>query len=154
MDYLTLKWLHVGFSTLLFGTGIGSAFYFLAAARQRDARILAFVASRVVLADWLFTTPMIVLQPASGAWLALRAGLPWDTPWLAAAIALYAVAVACWLPVVVLQLRMRDLAQAAAASGAPLPPVFAGLLRAWIALGAVAFVAFVAIFHLMVVKPH
>jgi uncharacterized membrane protein len=153
VDYLTLKWLHVVFSTVLFGTGIGSAFYFLAAARHGEPRIAAFVAARVVLADWLFTTPMVVLQPLTGVWLAQRAGLPLGTPWLATAIALYAIAVACWIPVVVLQLRMRDLARRAAAAGAPLPDAFRGLLRAWIALGGVAFVAFVAIFHLMVAKP-
>lgn len=153
MDYLTIKWLHVGFSTVLFGTGIGSAFFFLAAALQKDVRVFAFVAGRVVLADWLFTTPMVILQPLTGAWLAQRAGLPLGTPWLATAIALYGVAIACWIPVVVLQLRLRDLARAASATGEPMPPAWRGLLQAWVALGAVAFAAFVAIFWLMVVKP-
>lgn len=153
MEYLTLKSLHVLFSTVLFGTGVGSAFYFLAAARHGEPRIVAFVAARVVLADWLFTTPMILLQPLTGVWLALRAGLPPATGWLATATALYLVAVACWIPVVVLQLRMRNLARQAAAAQLPLPPAFGDLLRGWIALGAVAFVAFLAIFHLMVAKP-
>ena len=153
MEYLTLKWLHVLFSTGLFGTGMGSAFYFLAAARSGEPRTVAFVAARVVQADWLFTTPMIVLQPLTGVWLGQRAGLAFDTPWLATAIALYLVAVACWIPVVVLQLRMRDLARASAAADAPLPQAFRGLLAGWIALGSVAFIAFVAIFHLMVAKP-
>jgi uncharacterized membrane protein len=153
MDYLTLKWLHVLFSTVLFGTGIGSAFYFLAAARQAEPRVVAFVAARVVLADWLFTTPMIVLQPLTGAWLVQRAGLSYESRWLQAAIALYVVAVACWIPVVVLQLRMRDLAREAVTADRPLPPAFRGLLFGWIALGGVAFVALVAIFHLMVAKP-
>lgn len=153
MDYLTLKWLHIVFSTVLFGTGIGSAFYFLAAARHGEPRIVAFVAARVVLADWLFTTPMIVLQPLSGIWLAQRAGLAFSTHWLATAMALYLVAVACWVPVVVLQLRMRDLARRAQSAGAPLPAAFRGLLLGWMALGSVAFVAFIAIFYLMVAKP-
>jgi uncharacterized membrane protein len=115
--------------------------------------VVAFVAARVVLADWLFTTPMVVLQPLTGLWLVQRAGLALDTPWLATAIALYLAAVACWIPVVLLQLRMRDLARQAATTGTPLPQAFRELLRRWIALGAVAFVAFVAIFHLMVAKP-
>lgn len=153
MEYLTLKWLHVLFSTVLFGTGIGSAFYFLAAARHGEPHVVAFVAARVVLADWAFTTPMIVLQPLTGAWLVQRTGLALDTPWLATAVALYLAAVACWIPVVILQQRMRDLARQAAAAGTGLPHTFHGLLRSWIALGAVAFVAFVAIFHLMVAKP-
>lgn len=153
MEYLITKWLHVGFSTILFGTGVGSAFYFLAASRSGDARITAFVAQRVVLADWLFTSPMVVMQPLSGIYLMHLARIPFDTPWIRHAFALYAVAIAAWLPVVWLQLRMRGLALAAAAAGTALPPRFGVLLTAWIALGTLAFFAFVSIFYLMVVKP-
>ena len=82
MDYLVVKWIHVLSSTLLFGTGVGSAFYLLLASRQADARIAAFVARRVVWADWLFTATTAIIQPLSGAWLVNRAGLAWSAPWL------------------------------------------------------------------------
>lgn len=153
MEYLIAKWLHIGFSTILFGTGVGSAFYFLTASRANDARITAFVSARVVLADWLFTTPMVILQPASGLYLMHLARIPFDARWIHEASVLYAIAIAAWIPVVWLQLRMRDLAGDAAWSGQALPPRYFVLLRWWIALGVVAFVAFVWIFYLMVVKP-
>lgn len=56
-------------------------------------------------------------------------------------------------PMLCLQMRMRDLAQAAAVRGEPLPPAYHRCLVVWILLGCVAFVAMVVIFHLMVTKP-
>ncbi len=57
MDYLTVKWLHILVSTVLFGTGIGSAFHLFVASRRGDPRTVAWVADKVVPADWLLTTP-------------------------------------------------------------------------------------------------
>ena len=51
MDYLTLKWIHVLSSTILFGTGVGSAYYFLRAHLSRDARIAEAVSRYVIVAD-------------------------------------------------------------------------------------------------------
>jgi len=153
MSYLLLKWVHVVSSTLLFGTGIGSAFYLLVASLRRDPRAVAAVASIVVLADWLFTATTIVLQPASGLLLTRVAGFSLDSAWLRHSMLLYALAVLCWLPVIVLQMRLRDLAGAAARNGLPLPPAYWRVLRIWVALGLVALVAFIAIFYLMVAKP-
>jgi uncharacterized membrane protein len=152
MEYLWLKWLHVLTSTLLFGTGIGSAFHLLLATLHRDARVVAAVAGFVVIADWLFTATTVVLQPLTGAWMVHVAGWSWETPWLTWSVALYALAVACWLPVVWLQMRLRDLARQAAAAQSPLPASYWRAFRAWVALGVPAFVAFVAVFYLMVVK--
>src|SRR5687767_172415 len=125
MDYLLMKWLHVLSSTLLFGTGLGSAYYMLmaslAARRSGDARPVAVVVRFVVIADWLFTTTTIVFQPLSGWYLASVAGWPLSTPWIAWSLALYVLAGACWLPVVWMQLRMRDMALQAAQRGEPLP---------------------------------
>lgn len=153
MDYLLVKWLHIVSSTVLFGTGIGSAFYLLFASLQRDARVAAAVAGLVVWADAAFTATTAVLQPLSGLWLVQRLGLPWSTPWVAWSLGLYAVAIGCWLPVVVIQVRMHRLARAAAAAGDPLPPAYGRLLRAWVTLGVPALLAFLAIFWLMVAKP-
>lgn len=153
MEYLFAKWLHILSATFLFGTGVGSAFYFLLANLSRDARVIAPVAGWVVLADWLFTATGMVFQPLSGIYMAHKAGLPLTAPWLLWSFVLYFVALACWLPVVWLQMRMRDLARAAAAAGAALPAVYWRCFRAWFVLGFPALFAFIAVFYLMVAKP-
>jgi uncharacterized membrane protein len=152
MEYLLVKWLHVLSSTMLFGTGIGSAFYLLLATLSRDARAVATVSRYVVVTDWVFTATTAVFQPLSGFWLLHLAGLPWSTPWIAWSLWLYALALACWLPVVWIQWRLRDLSAQAAAAGAPLPPAYWRHFRWWVALGWVAFVAFLAIFYMMIAK--
>ncbi len=153
MTYAVVQWLHVLSSTILFGTGIGSAFYLLAATLRRDAALVAGVARMVVWADWLFTATTAVLQPLTGFWLIHLAGFPLGTSWVAWSLVLYIVAIGCWLPVVRLQIRMRDLAVAAARGHAGLPPEYWRCFRWWFCLGVPAFAAFVAIFYLMVVKP-
>lgn len=151
--YLVVKWLHILSSTLLFGTGLGSAFYMFFASRTRDARVVAKVAGLVVIADWVFTTPTIILQPATGYWLMHLAGFPFSTPWIWWSIALYFLAGAAWLPVVWMQIRMRNMAQMAANTGADLPALYFKYLSFWVALGVVAFAALVVVFYLMVAKP-
>ena len=153
MQYLDVKWLHVLSSTMLFGTGIGSAFYLLLATLGRDARAVATVSRYVVITDWVFTATTAVFQPLSGFWLMhLAGGMPVATPWIAWSLALYVLAIACWLPVVWIQLRLRDLSAGAAAEGAVLPPAFWRFFGWWVSLGCVAFVAFLLIFYLMIAK--
>jgi len=153
MDYLVLKWLHIVSSTLLFGTGIGSAWYMLFANVSRDVRAIAVVAKYVVVADWLFTATTAILQPATGFAMVYLAGYPLHSKWLMWSIALYVVAGACWLPVVWLQIRMRDMAAQAARDDTALPALYWRYFRIWVALGVPAFAAFIAIFWLMVAKP-
>jgi uncharacterized membrane protein len=153
MEYLVVKWLHILSSTLLFGTGLGSAFYMFFASLTRDTRVIATVVRYVVIADYAFTTPTIILQPATGFYLIQLAGFPLTSTWIAASIALYLLAGACWLPVVWMQIKMRDMAATAAASDTALPERYWSFLRWWVALGIVAFLALVAVFYLMVAKP-
>lgn len=153
MEYLVAKWLHVLSSTVLFGTGLGSAYYMFFASRTRDARVAAAVVRHVVRADWWFTATTIVFQPLSGAWLIHLAGYPWTSRWIVWSVLLYLLAGACWLPVVWMQIRMRDMATDADLRGAPLPPRYSHYLRWWVSLGVVAFLALVAVFWLMVAKP-
>jgi uncharacterized membrane protein len=153
MDLLVVKYLHVLSSTFLFGTGVGSAFYLLATSWTRDAHTVAVVARYVVIADWIFTATTIVFQPTSGLYLAHRMGIPLTAPWLYWSIVLYVIAAACWLPVIWLQIKLRDIAAEAAARGEPLPRRYAGFLGAWAALGVPALLAFLAIFYLMTAKP-
>ena len=153
MSYEVVKWLHILSSTVLFGTGLGSAYYMFFTSLGGDARTVAHVARLVVVADWVFTTTSIVFQPLSGLYLAHLAGLPLTTPWILWTVILYVVAGACWIPVVFLQIRMRRLAEHAAAANAPLPPEYRRLFRRWTALGVPAFVSLVVVFWLMVAKP-
>jgi uncharacterized membrane protein len=153
MDYVTAKWLHILSSTILFGTGIGSAFYMLAASLNRDPRVVLLVVRYVVIADWIFTATTVVIQPVTGFYLAHLAGMPLSNRWIVWSTLLYLVAGACWLPVVWLQIRMRELARVAVAGGTALPPLYWRYLRIWVALGIPAFLALVVVFYLMVAKP-
>lgn len=124
MEYVALEWLHVLSWTLLFGTGLGTAYYPLFVSLRRDPRAIAVVARYAVLADWVFTTPTMVFQPLSGWHMAHLAGLPLSTPWIAWSFALRALAGACWLPAVRIQIRMRTIAEAAARDGTPMPTAY------------------------------
>ena len=153
MEYVVLKWLHVLSSTLLFGTGLGSAFYMFCTSLSRDPRAVAVVAGWVVVADWLFTATTVLFQPLSGWRLAWLAGIPLTVPWILWSLVLYVVAGACWLPVVWIQYRMRDLAREAVRMNEPLPERYWTYLRIWALLGIPAFIAITIVFYLMVAKP-
>lgn len=133
--YLSLKWAHVVSSTVLFGMGAGIAFFFLRAQRTGDARVIAAVSRDVVLADGVFTASAVVAQPITGFLLVWLGGYPLSLPWVWLSLVLYAVVGFCWLPVLWLQIQMRDLAIAAAASGTALPPVYFRYYRWWFGLG-------------------
>ena len=152
MTYLTLKTLHILSMVLLFGTGLGSAFYKWMADRSGQVAHIAVTNRHVVLADWCFTTPTVIFQPISGAIMAIMAGFPLSTPWVAASLALYCVAGICWLPVVWLQIRMQKLAEASVAADQPLPDAYRRMARWWFWLGVPAFAAMVLVVALMVFK--
>lgn len=151
--YLIVKWVHILSSVVLVGTGFGTAFYLFFANRSGVVAAQAVVTRLVVRADWWFTTPAIVVQPATGLWMAHLAGLPLNTPWIMWTLVLYGLAGLCWIPVVWLQLRMAAMAQAAHAAGEALPPRYERYARWWEWLGYPAFLAMLAIFYLMVAKP-
>lgn len=154
MTYLIVKWLHILSSVLMVGTGFGSAFYMFFANRSGSVPAQAIVSRLVVRADWWFTTPTVIIQPVTGIWLMVLAGWPLDTPWLVLSMLLYAIAGACWLPVVWLQIRMARMAQEALAHGATaLPALYYQYARRWEALGYPAFIAMVVVYWLMVNKP-
>ena len=152
MTYLIVKWVHILSSTLLFGTGLGIAFFMWTAHRRGDVRVIAATARTVVIADACFTAPAVVVQLATGVWLAQLMRVPLDRGWLAWALALFVGVGACWLPVLWLQIRARDLVVAAAARGEPLPPAYFRAMRWWFWLGWPAFLMVIAIFWLMVAK--
>lgn len=148
-----LLWLHVIGATVLLGTGAGIAFFMLMAHRTGDPKIIAHVAGAVVIADLVFTASAVVAQPITGAMLALEIGWPMDSGWILASLALYALTGLFWLPVVVIQVRMRDLARQAVREKSSLPADYYSLFRIWFACGFPAFGAVLGILWLMLSKP-
>jgi uncharacterized membrane protein len=151
--YFLLKAIHVISAAVLFGTGLGIAFFKWISDRTGNAAAIRVVSEKVVLADWLFTLPAIIVQLLTGLMLARLLGYPMTHGWLAWSLALFCLAGACWLPVVWLQIRMRDLARRSEREGLPLPADYRAYARLWFWLGVPAFAAVVLVFWLMVTKP-
>jgi uncharacterized membrane protein len=153
MLYLWLKFIHVISSTILFGTGIGTACVMLYGHRTRDTHVIAAITRYVVFADWVFTAPSAVVQMLTGLWMAYVAGYSLSSFWLWGAMVGYTIAACCWLPVVYLQMKMRDDAITADASGAALPQRYFTYFKYWFCLGWPAFISLVFVFYLMTNKP-
>ena len=153
MTYLLLKWIHVISASLLFGTRLGSAYFKWRADRSTDLQVIYTTNRNVVLADWIFTAPAVLLQPASGLWLMHLSAVPLSQIWVMLSMLLFVLAGLCWLPVVALQIKMRDMAGHALQAGLPLPHAYDVLARYWFWLGVPAFAAVIAVFGLMVFKP-
>ncbi len=98
--YFIIKTIHIVSATILFGTGLGIAFFMFRSWFTRDLHEKFFALRTTVLADYLFTAPAAVLQPVTGAWLVWNDGFEWTDGWLLATYILYAIAAGCWLPVV------------------------------------------------------
>jgi uncharacterized membrane protein len=153
MAYFVLLYLHLVGACVLLGTGVGIAFFMLLAHVGGSPAAVAAVARIVVIADFLFTATAVVTQPVTGLALAELVGWPLREGWIACSLLLYLLTGALWLPVVWMQMRMRDLAAAAAAAAEPLPAAYHRLFRWWLALGVPAFTAVLAILALMIAKP-
>src|SRR5262249_52136267 len=110
MSYFVLKFLHLIGAAVLLGTGAGIAFFMVLAHRGRNAAMIAGVARMVVIADFVFTATAVVVQPVTGALLVLEVGYAFSDAWVVWSLILYVFAGAFWLPVVFMQMRMRDLA--------------------------------------------
>lgn len=151
--YFLLKWVHVVSSAVLLGTGVGIAFFFIRAHKSRNVGVIAAVGREVVVADAIFTASAVILQPITGLAMARIAGFPFSLPWLSWSIALYILIGCCWLPVIRLQMRMRDLATNASEAGTSLPVEYDRYYRRWLFLGWPAFSGVLAVFYLMIAKP-
>jgi uncharacterized membrane protein len=148
-----LKLIHILSASILFGTGLGIAFFMWMANRTRDPAVIAATIHIVVIADALFTATAAIVQPVTGAALAHIAAIPLLTPWIGCSLALYVLIGACWLPVVFIQIKLRKLAVEARDSGKPLSFEYHRLFRIWFVLGWPAFVSIIFVFVLMITKP-
>lgn len=151
--YLFIKTLHIVSSTILFGTGIGIAFFQFRSHFTDNPQEKFFAARTTVLADYLFTAPAVMIQPLTGFWLIWHGGFGWMDAWLAWTYVIYIVAGACWLPVVWIQIQLKKMLAECLATGAPLPERYHKLFRIWFLLGWPAFIGLVIVFFLMVAKP-
>ncbi|MGY3602731.1 MULTISPECIES: DUF2269 family protein [unclassified Bradyrhizobium] len=153
MIYFVLKYIHLIGAAVLLGTGAGIAFFMLRAHLTGDPVIVAAIARIVVLADFLFTATAVVAQPLTGIALAHEAGYSLTESWIVLSIVLYLVTGAFWLPVVWIQMQLRNLATASAAERKPLPSRYHRLFWAWFSFGFPAFGAVMGIFWLMIQRP-
>lgn len=152
-SYFLLKYAHVIGATVLLGTGAGIAFFMLLAHLSGKPALIAGVARIVVIADFLFTASAVLIQPLTG-WLLMReVGYSVKETWIVLSLLLYVVTGLFWLPVVWMQMRMRDFAKAAAANGAPPPKAYHRLFRLWFAFGFPAFASVLGILWLMITRP-
>jgi uncharacterized membrane protein len=151
--YFLVKYLHVLGAIVILGTGSGIAFFMLMAHRSGDAAFIARTAATVVFADLLFTLTAVLLQPVSGGVLMMLSSTAFTERWLMMALGLYAVAGLFWVPVIFMQIEMRDLARAAASQNRPLPPRYFALIRRWCLFGIPGFGSVMAILWLMIAKP-
>ncbi len=151
--YVFVKTLHVLSATVLFGTGIGIAFFMLQGHLSRVPAARHFAAAATVRADFLFTLPAVIVQRLSGAWLVWQGGFDWSDRWLMVTYALYLLAGACWLSVVAIQIRMKTMLEAATITGGLDEAKLSRLFGWWVALGCPAFGGLIVVFYLMVAKP-
>jgi uncharacterized membrane protein len=151
--YFLVKYLHVIGAIVILGTGAGIAFFMLMAHRSGDAAFIARTAATVVIADMLFTLAAVILQPVTGGLLMMLSSTSFAERWLATSLVLYALAGLFWIPVIFMQIEMRDLASAAAARGQPLPPRYFSLFRRWVWFGIPGFGSVMIVLWLMIAKP-
>lgn len=146
-EYLWVKLLHILGATLIFGTGLGTAFFMLRAHLSQNTEAMKITTQSVVLADWIFTTPAIVIQLVTGLWLTPKLGIPYGSVWFVSVLALFILVGLCWLPVVFIQIRIREIIR----NGGTLDD-YRVLMKIWIGLGIPAFASVLILFYLMVSK--
>jgi len=145
--YLWIKLLHILSATVLFGTGMGTAFFMYRTYLSKNDDAMAVTTRNVVMADWLFTTPAVAIQLVSGLWLTSKLGIAYDSVWFITVISLFVFVGACWIPVVWIQIRIRDLIAENADRNE-----YRKLMQAWFVLGVLAFSSVIILFYMMVSK--
>jgi len=148
--FLFIKTIHIISSTLLFGTGLGSAFFMFMAYRSNDIEFMRKTNRLVVIVDFIFTTPAVIIQLASGLLLLSYLQIAWTTTWSLLVLSLYAAVGLFWIPVVFLQIALRDQANKLEKPNKD----YHAKMKLWITLGSFAFPTVLVLFGLMVFKPY
>ncbi|MGD9591639.1 MAG: DUF2269 family protein [Candidatus Berkiella sp.] len=152
MAYLILKYIHILSATVLFGTGLGTAFFMWMAYFSKDISTLTNTTKHVILADWFFTTPSVIIQPITGIWLMLILHYPFNSIWFVTTVLLYLLAGVSWIVVVFIQYKLHHIVKALKTNHTHLPRSYHNLMKWWLGLGVIAFSAILAIYWLMVTK--
>lgn len=153
MQYLIVKTIHIISATILFGTGLGIAFFMLRSYFHQSIQAKLYAARETVIADFIFTLPAVLTQVVSGAWLVWKSGYDWTDYWLIITYGLYGLAGLCWLPVVWIQIKLRNILIDCVANQTPIPQTYFKLFKLWFLLGWPAFIGLVVIFFMMISKP-
>lgn len=150
------KLVHVLSASVLFGTGMGIAFFawfgYRRAMGNGEIEGLRTVLRLTVIGDAVFTAPAVLIQLVSGLVLVQQNQWSLPSPWSLTVLGLYVLVGVLWLPVVVIQILMSREA-AAATSIASLSADFHRRYRIWFILGIPAFLIVIVIFSLMIAKP-
>lgn len=151
--YLFLKTIHIISATVLFGTGMGIAFFMFCSQFSENIFQKYYAARFTVLADYIFTLPAVIIQPISGFLLIYEMGFYIFEFWLLTTYIIYIVAGLCWLPVVWIQIELKKILEVSIDTNSALPERYYKLFRIWFILGWPAFIGLVVVFFLMVLKP-
>jgi len=150
--YFIIKIIHIISAAILMGTGLGIAFFMYRSKFTDDLHQKYYAASNTVLADFLLTTPAVIIQPLTGFWLIWTMGYPWNAPWLLTSYVLYGLIGCFWLLVVYIQIRLKQILKTCIEENKPLPEIYYQLFQIWFWMGIPAFTLLTGIFYLMVVK--
>lgn len=154
--YTLWKTAHIISAAILFGTGLGIAFFawfgYQRALRSNSLDAMRTVLQLTVIGDAVFTTPAVIFQVLSG-FILLRLD-SWSvlSVWSVTVLSLFIIIGLLWLPVVVIQIAMSREASRAG-SIKDLSVRFHRRFLLWFSLGVPAFIAVIVMFLLMVTKP-
>lgn len=150
--YLIAKTIHILSSTFLLGGGLCIAFFMYRSKYTHDINQKYFAIQNTVLADFFFTTPAVIIQFVTGFWLMYLMGYSWTSLWILLSLALYIFIGLFWLPVVYIQIKLRNMIAKCLENKQHLPDRYERLFRLWYLLGLPAFSSLIVIFYLMVAK--
>ncbi|MDH4565781.1 DUF2269 domain-containing protein [Pseudomonas sp. BN414] len=151
--YFLFKTVHGLLAAVLLGAALAGLFFARRAWKEADPQQMAATfASLVRLECWLIASSAVLL-PLSGLALAKVGGWPLGQRWLLWSVGIYLLAALCWLPLLWLQLRIRNLARQAFRDGTALAPQVASHVAARTWLAVIALVLLAVVYALMVIKP-
>ncbi|SFC86619.1 DUF2269 family protein [Pseudoalteromonas denitrificans] len=151
-SYLLLKLIHILAAVVVTGTGAGIEFFMFMVNRSNNTQAIYIISRHVILVDWVFTLPAVIIQIITGVLLMNIQGYSFSSPWFYWVVSLFLFIGLCWLPVLNIQYKLRALAKRDQ-EVSTVSQEFKALMNTWIILGILAFIAILMIFWLMVFKP-
>lgn len=151
--YQALVYAHILGVILLAGNITITAFWKVLADMTKDVKLIAFANRAVIIADWIFTLPGIVLTLVGGVGISIMGEWPlFEVSWLSWSVFWFVVAGILWMVFLVpLQIRQNRAAKLFAQTGV-IPDSYWRDARLWITIGLIATVPLLIILYLMVVK--